>query len=627
MLCVYAEHGAAGKSQETVEVRKTQYGGRGGRSMVTTPSAQADCTLLVAGGGLGGVAAALKATAMGCDVTLVEPASVLGGAMTSQGVSVLEEHAFIDQFGGTALYYELRRQIKEYYRPHLKLILRLDDRLPNPGSPRRQTPLAFEPKAGVAALERMVEPARRSGRLRVLLGTTLCAAKRDGERVSEVVVETAATGKSTRIRPRYVIDATETGELMPLAGIAYRVGTDCFAETGEPSAPAVPDPRATQSFTYTFAVEFRPGEQHVIPKPELYDELRRTHPFTLGGRTMFAHGRGSRSFLNWRRIIYAGHFASPEFAGDLSLVSSASTDYHDETLIGQPTEGILRHKQRAKQLALSFLYWLQTEAPRDDGKGKGYPELKLRADVMGSPDGLAEEPHIREARRLYGLDTIREQDVAAGYNCGVRARMHPDTVGIGWYPYIDIHRCAHTTSRRGSGQRVLRYQIPLSAMVAADIANFVAGGKTISTTHIANGAYRFQPVEWNIGEAAGALCAMAGKIGCGTVDVALDLGLLRRLQRLLLSSGVPLYWFCDVPIGHPAFFPVQYLAVCGILRACGLDFAPDDPVSPAEAAAWIEAARRQFGLRRSTAGELEARCLTMTRGEVAGALCELVVPR
>ena len=36
------------------------------------------------------------------------------------------------------------------------------------------------------------------------------------------------------------------------------------------------------------------------------------------------------------------------------------------------------------------------------------------------------------------------------------------------------------------------------------IGNLIAGGKNLGTTHITNGCYRLHPVEWNIGEAAGA---------------------------------------------------------------------------------------------------------------------------
>lgn len=64
-------------------------------------------------------------------------------------------------------------------------------------------------------------------------------------------------------------------------------------------------------------------------------------------------------------------------------------------------------EDEARELTLSFVHWLQSEAPCSDG-GVGYPELRLRGDVLGTADGLAREPYIREARRIRALFTITE---------------------------------------------------------------------------------------------------------------------------------------------------------------------------------------------------------------------------
>src|SRR5687767_4401174 len=75
-----------------------------------------ECDLLVAGGSMGGCAAALAACRAGRTVVLTEETDWLGGQMTSQGVSALDEHRRIQSFGGTRSYYELRALIREYYR-------------------------------------------------------------------------------------------------------------------------------------------------------------------------------------------------------------------------------------------------------------------------------------------------------------------------------------------------------------------------------------------------------------------------------------------------------------------------------------------------------------------------------
>ena len=63
-----------------------------------------ECDVLVAGGGMGGVAAALAAARRGCRTCLIEETDWLGGQLSAQGVSALDEHEHIEAFGGTASY-------------------------------------------------------------------------------------------------------------------------------------------------------------------------------------------------------------------------------------------------------------------------------------------------------------------------------------------------------------------------------------------------------------------------------------------------------------------------------------------------------------------------------------------
>ena len=69
--------------------------------------------VLVVGGGLGGVAAALAAARAGRSVILTEEFDWLGGQLTSQAVPP-DEHSWIEQFGATASYRELRDGIRDY---------------------------------------------------------------------------------------------------------------------------------------------------------------------------------------------------------------------------------------------------------------------------------------------------------------------------------------------------------------------------------------------------------------------------------------------------------------------------------------------------------------------------------
>ena len=74
------------------------------------------CDVLVVGGGTGGVAAALALARAGRTVCLTEETDWIGGQLTAQGVSALDEHEHIEAFGGTRAYYGLRDAIRARYR-------------------------------------------------------------------------------------------------------------------------------------------------------------------------------------------------------------------------------------------------------------------------------------------------------------------------------------------------------------------------------------------------------------------------------------------------------------------------------------------------------------------------------
>ncbi|MBX4421261.1 FAD-dependent oxidoreductase, partial [Mycobacterium tuberculosis] len=82
-------------------------------------------------------------------------------------------------------------------------------------------------------------------------------------------------------------------------------------------------------------------------------------------------------------------------------------------------------------------YWLQTEAPREDG-GLGFPGLRMRGDVTGTRNGLAMAPYIRESRRIRAVTTIVEQDLSLAVRGDKGAVNYRDSVGIGMYR-IDLH--------------------------------------------------------------------------------------------------------------------------------------------------------------------------------------------
>lgn len=546
-----------------------------------------ECEVLVVGGGLGGVAAAWAAARRGRSVCLIEETDWLGGQATSQGVSALDEHEHIESFGGTRTYYELREAVRDHYR---NLILEKNHKEPlNPGS-CWVSRVAFEPRAALAALDRFLSPYVETGQLQVFLRAKAVEALVENDRVASLKAINLDDRSYTRFRFDYLLDATELGDLLPLTGTEYVSGAESIDETGEPHAqPHRPMAHCVQSCTYTFVMERRPsGEHNRIVVPGKYSGYRESQPYSLrihvhGGEIygeesgwldyhVFEDRPGTKGPLwRYRRLVEAAQFPD-SYDNDVTLFNWPGNDYRDKPLTDRTPEELAFALQDAKRVSLGFAYWLQLEAD-----GVGYPNLLLRPDVMGSVDGLSKYPYIRESRRIQAVRTVVEQDVAVGHQPGPRAEHFDDSVGIGWYP-IDIHQAGEDDV--GTSTRTKPFQIPLSALLPIRVQNLIAANKNIGTTHITNGCYRLHPVEWNIGEAAGALAAFSLGTGRTPMTVQRDKSLLRSFQQDLLSDGVPSAWLIDVPVSSPEFAAVQRLTLStGYDDGESLMFRPEGTIS------------------------------------------------
>lgn len=507
--------------------------------------------ILIAGGGLGGVAAALAAARMGRRVILTEETDWLGGQLTAQGVP-FDEHPWIEAFGCTESYRTLREGIRRYYREHYPLTASARaERLFNPGA-SLVSRLSCEPRAAAAVLDALLAPYRAAGRITVMLRVTPRAADSDGDRVRAVTFEDHDSGKRHTISARYILDATERGDLLPLAGVEYVTGTESQRDTGELHAPTGPaQPQNMQAFTYCLALDYHPGEDHTIARPAEYDFWRSYQaPFQTAPHLSFerpqmtydlfaAPESGRFSLWQFRRVLYAGHFAPGFAASDQTILNCTQNDYWLGSIVDVPAGEEQHHLRRAQQASLSLLYWLQTDAPRPDG-GAGYPGLRPSPDVFGTPDGFARYPYIREARRIRAEFTVLEQHVGVEAREGASgAEVFPDSVGIGSYR-IDLH----PTTGGDASLNIASwpFQIPLGALIPVRVENLLPAAKNIGMTHITNGCYRLHPVEWNIGEAAGALAAYCLDRALTPRQVRSTPEHLADFQATLMQQGVELAW-------------------------------------------------------------------------------------
>lgn len=513
----------------------------------------------VIGAGLGGCAAALSAAALGMRVVLTEESDWIGGQLTSQAVPP-DEHPWIESYGATASYRALREAIRDYYRAHVPLTTRArrDPRL-NPGN-GWVSRLCFDPRVAVRVLDQMAIEHELGGRLTILRRHRPVSAEVNGDRVTSVRVHDDRAGLERHIQAAMFIDGTPWGDLLELAGVEHRIGAEGRAETGEPHAPEEPDPRGEQAITVVFAMDHLPGEDHVIERPRGYERWRALRPPHWPGpllgwtterpethepltRGLF-HGDDGRSMWEFRRILDRENFEPGVARSDVTLVNWPQNDHRFGPTLDCTASERAESVAAARELSLSLLYWLQTEAPRPDG-GIGYPGLRLRGDLFeGTPDGLAPVAYVRSARRIQSELTVVEQHIAHALRPN-GAEPFADSVGVGCYR-IDLHPTV-------SGARYLDigcwpFQIPLRALIPIRVDNVLPGGKSLGVSHVANGAFRVHPVEWSVGESAGILAAFCLDRRVPPRAVSRDARLLGDLQALLGKRGVELAWPSIVPL-------------------------------------------------------------------------------
>lgn len=524
---------------------------------------------VVIGGGLGGFAAAYSLLRNNKTVILCEETDWIGGQITSQGVPP-DEHQWIETKGATQSYRDYRNKIRDYYKQFYPLNEEAkNDTFLNPGG-GGVSRLCHEPKVSVAVFEGYLAPFISSGRLKLFLNNKLISANTANDVVYSVNIENIHNKEIKVLHAQYFVDATELGDLLPLTNTEYVKGTESKKTTGELHAPEIGNPENVQSFTMCYAIDYVPGEDHTIEKPNDWEFWRNyipdiqpswpgkllglhySTPSTLVPKELSFHPEGGQvkegilNLWDYRKIVDRKKYREGFYKGDVTIVNWPINDYMLGNLIDANKSDFDKYIYESKQLSLSLLYWLQNEAPRPDG-GKGWPGVRLRKDILGTDDGLAKYPYIRESRRIKANFTVLEEHVGAeNRKLVAKANEDPDSaayfydsVGIGYY-HIDLH-----PSNLGDNYidfPSLRFQIPLGALIPVRMRNLLPANKNIGTTHITNGCYRLHPVEWGIGEAVGLLITYSLNNNETPQRIRENRVLLRDFQDFIKSEGVETEW-------------------------------------------------------------------------------------
>ncbi|MBD1828678.1 FAD-dependent oxidoreductase [Microcoleus vaginatus GB1-A2] len=435
------------------------------------------CDILVAGGGLAGAATAYEGLLAGRTVCLTEITDWVGGQISSQGTSALDER----ETQRSLLFYprgylELRGRIKEHY-----------GRL-NPGG-CWVSYSCFMPYDGHKILFNILQDAARKGKgtlkwfpntvIKELAITPAVAGNAVGgqqiksaiaiqhkpaantpplntETLSQTIEDAYRYENSPRFnktiiqfipkprnqsnsKPRpadwYVVDATETGELIGLTDVPYRLGIDPRSPL-EPSSPSpTGDAYCTQGFTYTFAMQAtKEPQQHQVPSfyqqyaPYYSYELQRLASFPLvfsyrqirsmrpdqkrpSDPKQFPIYPGDISMQNWTW----GNDYRPGSAQDNLIYSREQLEEAGQLQPGGWMGGLRTETlRRGEENAQGFFYWLvtgTTDSQLGEGVKKPNPNNRFLSGLnspMGTVHGLSKYPYMREGRRIIGRPSFNQ---------------------------------------------------------------------------------------------------------------------------------------------------------------------------------------------------------------------------
>jgi hypothetical protein len=515
------------------------------------PTHQLTCDVLVVGGGTGGVAAAEALIRRGLRVIVTEPTHSIGGQFTSQLVPVPDESLHIEREPGTSTgaYRRLRAEIRAHYATQPDVLTGASENIGGCWVSR----VSGTPDVWEGLLRNRLEGAEAILTSHQIVQTTVTD---NVFRHADFVDLT--DGTVIRISASFLLDATEDGTPLDLAGLPTIIGQESRSDYDEADAPPEAHPEWVQSFTYCFAVRWAGPKERliVIAPPDEYETFKAMGEYTLDyeyshpPRTVTyqvlekAEGGGG-PFWTYRRLLAASSFvggSSP--IGDVALINWRGNDFNDETYLGKSPEEQRRILQRGKAFAQGFLYWLQTECPRDDTSGFGYPEMQLvtghQIDGIGS-DGFALHPYVRESRRLLSQFPLTENHLTAGLQEGASwGTEFVDSVGCAYYP-MDIHPSRDEPPLLA---RALPYHIPLGAFLGrSGPANVLPAAKNFGASRLALASARMHPTEWLIGEVAGTLAAFCLKRGLLVPSVVRETPeLLADFQTELRLAGIALHW-------------------------------------------------------------------------------------
>lgn len=492
-----------------------------GRSVVSVD-------VLVVGGGASGVCAGIQSARMGSKALIVEETEWLGGMLTAAGVSAVDGNYNLP----AGLFGEFRTRIANYYGGLDSL------------KSGWVSSVMFEPSVGNRIMHEMTGEEKNLDVWHCAVLDTLV--KKDDGWVAHFRM---ADNKQKEVHAKIVIDGTELGDVAKMCGVRYDIGMESRYDTHEDIAPEKAN-NIIQDLTYV-AILKDYGRDVSIPQPENY--RKEEFACACANPVCVTPKEPDRMWPKDKMITYGklpGH-------GKKYMINwpIEGNDYYInpiEMTREQRTEALAY----AKHHTMCFLYFLQHEL--------GFNTFGLADDEFPTADKLPLIPYYRESRRIHGQVRFDLNHISAPFSQS--QPLYRTCIAVGNYPVDHHHTRYHGYEDLPNlyFHPVPSYGLPLGTLIPKDVEGLIVAEKSISVSNIANGTTRLQPVTMQIGQAAGALAALALKENKPIKDVP-----VRMVQNAVLDANGYLLPYLDVEQDSPLFKPFQRIGATGILKGVG----------------------------------------------------------
>ncbi len=433
--------------------------------------------VVVVGGGVAGVSAAIAAARTGADTLLVERYGALGGNLT---IGLLEASMSFHDRKGKQIIAGIPEEIIQHLKAAGGTVGHVEDDVGYCG-----TVTPYDPEELKVVCLEMTQEAG----VRLLLHTWVVRAVVEASRLVGVLVE----NKSGRqgVWGQVFVDCSGDADVAALAGTEFLKGRDVDGLT-QPMSILFKLGGLNVDGVLSY-VEEHPEEFRLGKSPRQLRDSPAIHLWGFG--SILARGYASGALPFERSEMHV--LILPERR---EAIINATRFTGDGTRAEDLTRGEITLRRQVKAL----VQHLRTACP-------GFEQAYLMTTAMGV--------QVRETRRIVGEYTLTGEDV-------IRGTRFPDAVVQNDFP-IDLHMPA---GKGMEGQLTeTTHQIPYRCLVPKRPDGLLVAGRCVSATREALGAIRLTAPAMAMGQAAGTAAALAVRAACAPRQV--DVGLLRATLR------------------------------------------------------------------------------------------------